>query len=244
MNLLIDLGNSRLKWAASTYPDEIITGHPVLNSDITPELLCKLWQDTAKPDLVAIACVSNRRLYELTVTTVDKLWPGTAVYSAKSQASAYGLTNAYSQPEKLGVDRWLSMVAAYQHHETAFCLVGCGTAITIDIVDHNGKHQGGLITPGLRLMQHALAEGTENLDLITATHPTGLAVNTDAAIYNGTLYAVCGLIERTINQQLSSMPLILTGGDAELIAQTLTKPAVIRPNLVLYGLALTITERL
>jgi type III pantothenate kinase len=244
MNLLIDLGNSRLKWATSTHPDEIITGHPVLNSDITPDLLCKLWQDTAKPDLVAIACVSNRRLHDLIITVVENLWSDTAIYVAKSQASAYGLTNAYSQPEKLGVDRWLSMMAAYQRHRTALCLVGCGTAITIDIVDDNGKHQGGLIAPGLRLMQHALAEGTENLDLTTATHPIGLAANTNAAIYNGTLYAVCGLVERTLNQQPPSMPLILTGGDAELITQMLTKPAVIRPNLVLHGLALTITERL
>ncbi len=243
MNLLIDLGNSRMKWATSSYPDEIITGQPVLNTELTPDLLGKLWHNV-KPDGVAIACVSNRQWYQLVTTTVAKLWPGTAVYKAESQPSSYGVTNAYGQPQKLGIDRWLGIIAAFQKHQNPFCLVGCGTAITIDVVAANGNHQGGLIAPGLRLMQRALAEGTENLNLTTNSYPAGLAASTEAAIYNGILYAACGLIERALSLQPQTMPLILTGGDAKLIAQTITNPAEIEADLVLRGLALIMAERL
>jgi type III pantothenate kinase len=88
-------------------------------------------------------------------------------------------------------------------------------------------------------MQQSLATGTANLNPIEADYPAGLADNTDAAIYNGVLYAACGIIEHALARQSAGLDLILTGGNAELIANNLLMPALIEPELVLKGLALT-----
>jgi type III pantothenate kinase len=242
MKLLIDLGNTRLKWATCNQPENIHTGQPVDNNRISASSLIGLWQEIAKPDRVAIAGVGSKNLHELIVQTVDTLWPGISVHTACSKKNALGLTNAYQQPERLGVDRWLAMVSAYHKYQKPLCIAGCGTAITIDIVNSYGKHQGGLISPGLRLMQNALAAGTENLNQIGDKYPDGLATNTDAAIYNGTVFAICGLIEHVLALQTSPVDLILTGGNAEIIADKLLIPAKIEPDIVLHGLALTSPE--
>ena len=242
MKLLIDLGNTRLKWGTGTLPETIKTGEPVNNYSLSTSSLISLWQSLSKPYLVAIASVSSNELLTHVSQAVNTLWPGITVYRAKSQRTAHGVTSAYKQPDKIGVDRWLGMVAAYHKTHKAFCLASCGTAITIDIVDSSGRHQGGLIAPGIKLMQQALVNGTENLDQIGGIYPDGMASNTEAAIYNGTLFAVCGLIERVLSMQSSTLDLILTGGDARIIADKLLIPAAVEPDLVLSGLALTSPE--
>jgi type III pantothenate kinase len=173
-----------------------------------------------------------------------ELWPEISISREKSQASGFGITNAYLEPEKLGVDRWLAMIAGYHTYHKAICIVSCGTAITLDIVDDEGIHQGGLISPGLRLMQESLAKNTENLELSETGYSFGLANFTAAAIHNGTLSAACGLIEHTLSNhnQPDSLQLLLTGGDAEIIAEHLSRPFIIDRELVLRGLALTLIE--
>lgn len=242
MKLLIDLGNSRLKWATGLRPETIETGSPIDHNRISVLNLTGLWQHLARPERVLIATVASNHLLKLIVAAVHQLWPGIDTHVVKSQRHAHGVTSAYAQPEKLGVDRWLGMIAAFHQHQKAFCLAGCGTAITIDIVAASGQHLGGLIAPGLKLMQQALADGTENLPQIDDNYPAGLASNTTSAIYNGTLFAACGLIERVLNLQSARIDLILTGGNAELIANNLLKPALIESDMVLRGLALISPE--
>ena len=91
----------------------------------------------------------------MVLSVIRKLWPSAQVLLAKPEAFAYGVTNAYAQPEKLGIDRWLGMIACYNLYSSGFCLAGCGTAITVDVVDSTGQHQGGLISPGLLLMKES-----------------------------------------------------------------------------------------
>jgi type III pantothenate kinase len=242
MSLLIDMGNTRLKWAIANNLD-IAAEQPISNTNISRNTLLQLWQTINPQDKLAISCVSANSLYEVVLSVADELWPGITIIPAKSGASAFGICNAYQDPEKLGVDRWLAMIAAYHSHRKALCIVDCGTAITVDVVDSSGKHLGGLINPGLRLMKEALAIGTENLNLGASNCPFGLATNTDAAIHNGTLSAACGLIEIVLKNQPNSLPLLLTGGDAEVVAAHLSVPAVIDPDLVLRGLALTLAKQ-
>jgi type III pantothenate kinase len=241
MNLLIDMGNTRLKWATCN-PLDMVIGSSIPNAEINPNALIQLWQTTPSPEHIVISCVSANRLFDLVVSAINKLWPGSAILRAKSMASALGVVNAYPEPENLGIDRWLGMVASFYRYRKAFCLVGCGTAITVDVVDDSGKHLGGLISPGLRLMKAALANNTANLGLDETIYSFGLAKNTAAAIHNGTLSAACGLIERTLINLPDNLQLILTGGDADLIAIHLAKSARIEPDLVLRGLALTLQE--
>lgn len=239
MNLLIDIGNTRLKWAVGSRLN-ITPGQAIGNSKIDRTSLAHIWKTILPPDQVAISCVSSGQLSDLVMSVANEIWPGITLIQSKSEAQGFGVTNAYQQPQKLGVDRWLGMIAGYNKYQKALCIVGCGTAITVDAIDASGRHLGGLISPGLRLMKESLAKGTENLSLSKTVYPFGLATNTDAAIYNGTLSAACGLIELVLKNQPDTMQLLLTGGDAGIIAAYLTRPATIDPDLVLSGLALTL----
>ena len=237
MKLLVDLGNTRLKWAMANGLD-LITGTPLENAKIDRTALVEAWQGLAVPDQLAISCVGSGQLFELVSWVAQELWPYVSIYRAKSQAKGFGVTNAYQEPEKLGVDRWLAIIAGYYHYNNGFCIVDCGTAITVDVVDPSGRHLGGLISPGLRLMKEALGKGTENLNPSHEAYPFGLANFTDAAVYNGSISAACGLIEFVLKNQPDSIPLLLTGGDSNIIAAHLSSPFIFEPDLVLKGLAL------
>jgi type III pantothenate kinase len=242
MNLLVDMGNSRLKWGVSNKLD-IISGRPIANTEINRNTLTQLWQAIDTPEQLAISCVGASCLFDLVVSVAYELWPRITIIPAKSEAQALGMCNAYQEPEKLGVDRWLCLVAGYHNYRKALCVVDCGTAITVDVVDSSGKHLGGLICPGLKLMKESLVKGTENLKPGKTVYSFGLANFTDAAIYNGTLSAACGLIEFVLKNQPDTIHLLLTGGDAEVISAHLSRPAIIDPDLVLRGLALTLHKQ-
>jgi type III pantothenate kinase len=237
--LLVDIGNTRLKWAV-VQDGRLIAGCALVNSQLNRDELVEIWKTQSRPKRLGIACVSANRLLELVLAVAVELWPGLEIIPVKSQAHAFGVCNAYQQPEKLGVDRWLALVAVRRHYQIPACIVDCGTAITVDLIDANGNHQGGLISPGLMLMRKALAEGTEALQFPQTDYPFGLAKYTEAAIYSGTLYAAVGLIEHVLTRQANTVQLILTGGDAGLIAQQLKGKPVIDAELVLRGLAIVV----
>lgn len=239
MNLLIDMGNTRLKWAVSKNY-HIIAGQTLVNEHLEQRRLTALWQNLVRPKRVAIACVSAGALLGLVRAVVDELWPDMEIVLVHAQARAFGVTNAYPQPEKLGVDRWLALVAARKYYHHPVCIVDCGTAITVDLLDIQGGHQGGLISPGLMLMKQALSQGTDALPFSDACHDLKPANFTEAAIYSGTLSAAIGLIEHVLKQQSESTMLILTGGDAMLIAEHLKMPFIIDAELVLRGLAIVL----
>lgn len=235
MHLLIDMGNTRLKWALLDQ-NTLTNSTAIANQDLSLAYLRQQWHALPAPEAMLIACVSQPALLQKVITAATELWPGLTVIKATAQADAYGLQNAYIQPEKLGVDRWLAMLAVRHYYPGAACIADCGTAITIDVLDQHGKHQGGMISPGLRLMKQALALGTEALDFYDSPAVTGLAAHTEAAIISGTLTAATGLITLVLGQQ-ANLPLIMTGGDAPVIAQHLSVHAIIDPDLVLRGLA-------
>ena len=179
------------------------------------------------------------------ITTVaNKLWQNITLYHIKTAAEGFGIINGYDNPIKLGVDRWLALIAARAKIKDAVCVVDSGTAITIDILNAQGIHQGGLICPGLTLMQTAL-NNTTHLPFVeypsSITQPI-IAKDTENAIANGTLYAICSLIERVVAEQSNITYLILTGGDAITLSQQLRCAFSIEPNLVLEGLAIVSTQ--
>jgi type III pantothenate kinase len=244
MNLLIDMGNTRLKWAVTT-GGQLMTGQFLVNSWINRDELIRHWKGLYHPRRIAISCVSANQLLELVLTVAQQLWLDVEIIQVKSQAQAFGVINSYPQPQKLGVDRWLALVAVWQKHHDSACIVDCGTAITVDLINADGHHQGGLISPGLGLMKQALGLGTEALPFNNAeSDPVGagfkpinlsLANDTEAAIDSGILMASVGLIEHVLaNYEIRQ--LIFTGGDAELIARQLKVKSLVDPDLVLRGL--------
>jgi type III pantothenate kinase len=243
INLLVDVGNTRLKWAF-LQESRLVTGRALVNQQITRHELVETWNMQTPPERLAIACVSSAPLLELVLTVAVELWPAIKIVRVKSKAHAFGVHNAYQLPEKLGVDRWLALVAVRNLYNKPACIVDCGTAITVDLIDADGKHQGGLISPGLTLMKKSLATGTEALQFHETNYEFGPANHTEAAIYSGTLAAAAGLIEYVLTKQSNTMSVILTGGDAEIIATQLLIKPIVDPDLVLRGLAIVLEGQL
>jgi type III pantothenate kinase len=240
MNLLIDLGNSRLKWAIYDHTTLIAQGKSLPHNELTEKQLTQLWHDL-HPEKIAISCVGETALLRCIESVIDHLWGDSVLrFHAQTQVRAFDVQNGYLQPEKLGVDRWLVLIAARQKTQTHTCIVDCGTAITVDILNAQGQHEGGLICAGLNLMQNALACHTADLPFSLQASPIGLAKETTAAIYSGTLFAAVGLIEHVVSQHTNGSQLILTGGDAEVVAAKLKNKLIIDNDLVLRGLVVVL----
>lgn len=243
MNLLIDIGNSRLKWALGN-GSQLDRGAPIPNPSLNRRLLMETWRAIDTPERIGITSVGNPMAVTIAHAAIARLWPGVKTIHCRSQAHAFGVTNAYPQPEKLGADRWLSLIAAHHRYRTAVLIVDCGTAITLDWLAADGQHQGGMIAPGLRLMKQALFGNTQALPFSDEAFPLQPAAETQAAIYSGTLSAALGLIHQAMIRQADTTRLILSGGDAELIAGHLPFNAIVDVDLVLHGLAMMLEHAL
>lgn len=242
MKVLIDIGNTRIKWCVEEN-GVIKTEIPIAYKQIDSiDVMQQRWVNLATPTILAISSVSATQI-TLKITQLAKLlWPKVKVIVAKSSATYHTLTNAYQQPEKLGIDRWLGLIALQHYYPGNNCLVSCGTAITLDWINDKGQHLGGLISPGLQLMKQSLQQGTQHLPLSNQSFQVALSDSTDSAIFTGTLLAAAGLVEKSINKFGDCQTLVLTGGDADLIAKHLEIESIIEPDLVLKGLALFCNE--
>ncbi len=238
MNLLVDIGNSRLKWAVEQHglirPGVAIDYRQV---EIGVELR-HVWQLLADPRTLAIASVAAAQLVAEVTNLARSLWPAVEIMIPQSTPVAFGVSNAYQHPEKLGIDRWLAMLAAHRYYPGRSCIVDCGTAITVDVIDASGKHLGGLICPGLLSMKKALAADTVALNFGPQQHTSELADNTASAIDSGTLLAAVGLIEAVLCRQDKPCQLILGGGDAAVVARKLKEPCIVDAELVIKGLSM------
>lgn len=236
MKLLVDIGNSRLKW--TTYQHSALAEFKSVDhrqNDLLGQL-SRLWSDIGIPEQVAVASVASPGLRDQVVALARRLWPDIRVIAPQSEASAFGITSAYLRPEQLGVDRWLALIGAHQSYAVSACIVDCGTALTVDFVEADGQHVGGVIAPGLAMMKKALATNTAALPLGQSPNVISLARETDGAIASGSVLAAVGLIELLLARQSKSYGLILTGGDAATIAEHLALPCIVDSELVFKGL--------
>lgn len=239
MRLVIDIGNSRIKWALFENTD--ITGSGAFHNDDSSDARWRrLFETSAGLEAVIIGSVGPTALRQHVEDAV-RTGPNIALRIVKSSERAFGVTNGYDCPERLGVDRWAAIVGAWTEYEGGVCIVDCGSAVTIDAVETDGRHIGGQILPGLRLMQNALGQGTAAVKEggpIDRGAAWGTA--TEACVAAGVNGAVMGAIElayRDLVQIWGKGPrLLLTGGDAVHVAQRLRVPVTVDPHLVLKGL--------
>lgn len=243
--LLLDIGNTNLKWAwlRDGRLGEISSiSHRMQNID---ELATGEWSSLTTPDAIYIASVAGSALDAGLAVWIRQRW-GLEPRFIRSGAEACGVINSYPRPERLGVDRWLSMIALYTRLPGQTCVVDCGTAVTIDVIDASGRHLGGLILPGFGLMRRALAEYTAIPFEGTVGSCGLLATDTESAIASGGVNAVAALVGR-IGHELSDkvngrMELVLTGGDAEILQHALEMPSRIEKDLVMQGIAALINN--
>jgi type III pantothenate kinase len=158
----------------------------------------------------------------------------------KSPALALGIRNAYAEPHRLGIDRFLALAAAHAFSARTQVIVGVGTAMTLDALDADGTHLGGWIVPSPALMRDAVLSRTARVG-VSEGALTDFAANTADALHSGSLYAASGAVERfcaNAARQFQTWPeVVLTGGGAEELA-ALLPGAERRADLVLDGLAL------
>jgi type III pantothenate kinase len=252
MDLLIDIGNTNLRWATwgpnpSGGPDpgrilgdvSILRHHGALPVD-----LLAAWDRLAAPRQIVVSNVGGPELAAHLTRAARSLWGLTPSFAA-TQALGFGVRIAYAEPEHLGVDRWLALIAAHRHAPGAALIVDAGTAITYDLLLADGTHLGGLILPGVRMLRESLRAGTrippwEEQQEPGADDPAW-ASDTAAAIAGASLQAPAALAERLwgrLRDRAGTEPLlILTGGDAQRLAPLVGTPIHILPALVLQGLA-------
>jgi type III pantothenate kinase len=238
MNLLVDIGNSRIKWGLSTQGGIVAQTAVSHHAENWRKTVFSAWKNLAKPQQLAVSCVANEEILAAVIELARCLWGEINVIIPKSSASIFGVRNAYQQPEKLGIDRWLCLIAAKHYFPLPAWSIDCGTAITVDFLDSGGIHRGGLIAPGLNLMKKSLLQNTAALEFSNTQYALELAVQTDAAIFSGTLYAGIGLIEQAIKQRSGAAVLLLTGGAALAVSPYLSCPVQIEQDLVLMGLSI------
>jgi type III pantothenate kinase len=239
--LLIDLGNSSLKWAWSN-AGELTPVQSVPHLATTVDSIAKeWWQGEPEPGRVVVSSVARPEVRESLRTWLQQQW-GCEPAFIQASAKAHGVTNAYSKPSELGVDRWLALLAVHHRFSAPVCVVDCGTAITIDLVAADGIHIGGMIIPGFGMMRDALFEQTAISPPDVVELPDWLANDTAGAIAIGGVSAVAALVDRILEQsqqRLRVLPeLVLTGGDAGRIQGHLLHPGKCEPDLVIQGLAL------
>ena len=249
--LLLDVGNTRLKWGIADDGDIHKTGS-ISRVKLAESGMSAL--TTKLPTRVDAALASNVGGTTIATRLAGLVGAhcGQDLHFARSERSGYGLTNAYAQPRRMGVDRWVAMVGAWAELQSACVVVDAGTAVTIDAIDGDGAHLGGLILPGEPMMRESLTRSTSDIPAIKppkADDCTGLGMfgtNTRHAVSSGALNAVVGAVEkaiRTLRSNAYDVTVVLTGGDASRILSALDEESLHRPNLVLQGLAEMLEHR-
>lgn len=239
MRLLVDIGNSRVKWGIAQ-DNRIVSGESFPSAgESLEESFDRHWLTLPIQRRIYICNVVGGEAEHIATAWTQRHW-GVSPNFVKPADRGYGVVNGYEKPEKLGVDRWVSLIAAREFSNGPVCVADCGTALTFDVLDAQGRHLGGLIAPGLAMMKRALALETKGIGEIDCGDPEVLGRSTAAAVEGGVLAACAGLIERSVGKaekELGHVPdLVITGGDADRIADKLDGPCKVVPDLILRGL--------
>jgi type III pantothenate kinase len=240
MKLLLDIGNSSVNWAMEEGGLFTIDGAFRYDKDNFDKSLQDNLLSLQKPTQVLVANVAGNKVFGNLEAWVKQQWQ-LECWQASVSAKFNQLKNSYKNTQEMGIDRWLAMVAAWEKHQTALCIVGCGTALTVDSIDSQGNHLGGYIIPGIELMQQALITKTECINVSSNKHASiAYAQNTQAAINNGAFLATTAMIDRVVmhlSEEPKTLPkCIIFGGMAALISPLLKDQFEHEPNLVLCGL--------
>lgn len=231
--LLLDLGNTRLKWAL--WDSALGPLQAQVHQDRAIDcFLARDWPAVQSVWIAAVPRLADRAGW--TAAVQSRL--GLAPRFAESAAEWRGLRNAYAEPQRLGIDRWLAMVALWAERPGPFAMLSAGTALTFDRVDARGQHLGGLIAPGFGQMLQTLRQVTAvQGDEALPDYGPQLGRSSVEAIRQGAWFAAQGVIAQALSAP-GAVPderLVVTGGDAELLK--LGPEWQRRPGLVLEGLS-------
>lgn len=237
MKLLIDAGNTRIKWA-------LVSGGEWLHSGDLP---------TAQPEELSSRLAGIHNVSQIWVSNVAgetvahhirdlRAGPHGEPGFIAACAVQCGVRNGYDEPAQLGSDRWAALIAAWHVIGGKCLVVNSGTATTVDALSDAGEFLGGLILPGVELMRRSLCDTAAGLESLPGRY-AAFPQNTGDAIVSGAIQASCGAIARQ-HAQLEDFgaPVVLGGGAAEILRPHLNLPLRVVDNLVLQGLWLIAQE--
>lgn len=246
MKLLIDIGNSRVKW--STLSAGILSAQSARPYHDNVIAICDtLFQQDALTQIILVHVLGKP--FDNKIKRIAKQY-FVKLLIVHSESQAYGIETRYQQAEKLGADRFVAMIAAQQlnNHKAAehHIVIDCGTAITIDAIEATGKHIGGTILPGLHLCQESLINKAHNLQQIkqalSHTKLDLLAKTTAQGVKSGCYYGLAAAIDKIcekMEQKLTpqhTVKRIICGGDAKNIHNLLNRKYELNENLLMQGL--------
>jgi type III pantothenate kinase len=252
MKLLVDIGNSCLKWAL--WENHGLNAQQRLPYQLHyfQQQLIQAWGQLPKPEQgIWVANVAGPQIAENLTQWLQQHWQMQPHFLTTSACEGE-VKNGYQNFAQLGIDRWLALIGARHLEKQMLCVVDCGTAVTVDVLSVQGQHLGGLIMPGITTMYNALLDktyaltpvyhrwqGVDNIPLLAQETQTGVTL--------GSLYAIIGLLEHVINsleKPVNKLVLILTGGEAPTIMSLLPRPYRYIPDLVLQGMMVVIKRTL
>lgn len=240
MNLLFDIGNTRLKWAYYS-DDGIHSSASLMAVDVDFLELKKVFNNLPQPDSIWVSNVGSEHILRLVVDSccaVFELEP----HVIKVSATCCGIDNNYQTQNTLGVDRWIAAIGARvvvaQGH---VIVIDAGTAVTIDWLSTQNNFEGGVILPGFSLMHAALVHNTAGIQSEYFGTQKVIGRTTEECVNSGVAYGLIGAIERIVNEMQQSIgeptTVILTGGSAATIEAMANLDMIVQHDLVLLGVA-------
>ena len=246
MKLLLDLGNTRIKWACrpAGAVEFSARGEALYAAQDPAGALAEIWPSAAPPAAVWLCSVTDPGRTAAFEQALVQRW-GCPVRHAVPQAEAFGVRCGYADPLRLGADRWAALVGARLRWPGPVCILDLGTALTADVLDETGQHLGGIIAPGRQMLQRSLLGGTARVGAqvkdLESLEQGGLGRDTDACVAWGMTHCVVGCCTQIVAAARthvgSGMTVVLTGGDALWAHELLPFASRIEPDLVLWGLA-------
>lgn len=269
--LLFDIGNTRLKWAAVDSTQNVADRQKKLwgysgsintssldSHELRAELSDYISKTIPKPDAIGFCCVAGDHAIK-NIQSLFPQWEDVTWKQLKGDSPYEGMRSLYTDPAKLGPDRWAALIGARALSKTNTLLINAGTATTIDLLGANGVHYGGWILPGLGLMQEGLQNKTAGLPLAdrsrvdSAEIQFGMSTNDaiiggcDAAQIGAILYA--HQLAKEMNHPVQRI--WLDGGNAKILINAIknnprliTLPIEPIEGLVLRGLWAWLTQNL
>lgn len=241
MKLYADIGNSRIKLVQNT---GVISD--VLAVDYEPETLPRIFAEYCNglpvPDRIVVSNVAGGKVAAIFTDLCLKNWSKHPEYLCVKQKCC-GVTQGYTDLSRLGVDRWLAMIAAWNKYKTDVCVIDCGSTVTVDIVSAGGQHLGGYIIPGMHMMRSSLVKNTGQISLVREQEFSGSpGMSTEECVVNGTGLAVVAFIRHVVNavNKTADNPYIcvITGGSAGQVMKLSDLSCHYEPSLVMEGIRL------
>jgi type III pantothenate kinase len=262
MILTVDIGNSRIKWAQWLAGTIIARGVQAYDKGEVSAALGLVFSGVEQPACVYAVCVAGEQVASSLSDWVAANWQCDIDFLV-TQEKFEDITHAYDKPEHHGADRWAALVAARRlYPDESVCVIGAGTAITVDMLNRDGQHLGGYILPSFDTMQAALLASTDKVGSAMPAYENNLQASslddsveaeqvprdTAQAVEQGLhrlvragIRDMCELAGRVLDQP---QKIVLTGGAAKTILGYPDMPAMSHcPDLVMQGLYMILNNR-